>query len=142
MRTISSPVALSTAKEDYLRAIYLLSQPTGAAHVSAIAERLQLSKSTVSERLKELAALGLVTAKPYATVTLTPAGEARGKALTYKHRVIEVFLSETLGMPNDQIHDEAELLEHAFSDEAVKRLAAFLHHPTHDPHGSEIPHIT
>lgn len=141
MRTISSNGRLSTTKEDYLRAIYILSQETDSTHVSDIADRLNLRKSTVSERLKELAALGLVTAEPYATVALTPAGEARGKKLTYKHRVIEVFLSDTLGLPDDQVHREAELLEHAFSDEAVKRLAAFLHHPTHDPHGSEIPQI-
>lgn len=141
MRTISSTGRLSITQEDYLRAIYLLSQQDGEARVSAIADRLDLSKSTVSERLKELAALGLVTADPYATVVLTHAGKAQGKLLTYKHRVIEVFLSTTLGMPSDQVHREAEQLEHAFSDEAVKRLDAFLHHPTHDPHGSEIPHI-
>ncbi len=142
MRTLeikSSPI--SAVKEDYIRAIYILSQSEKGAGVTNIAERLGLSKSTVSERLKDLVKDGLVVADPYASVTLTDKGELEGRKLTYKHRVIEVFLNEVLKIPKDQVHEEAERLEHACSDEVIKRLAKFLEHPTKDPHGSDIPKV-
>ena len=132
--------AISSTKEDYIRAIYILSQSESGAGVTGIAKRLKLSKSTVSERIKELVRDGLVVAAPYSAVALTPKGAKVGKKLTYKHRLIEVFLHETLKIPKDKVHAEAERLEHAFSDETIKRLDAFLKHPTHDPHGSPISH--
>jgi DtxR family Mn-dependent transcriptional regulator len=141
MRTkLPAAEAISSTKEDYIRAIYILSQTESGAGVTGIAKRLKLSKSTVSERIKELVRDGLVVAAPYAAVTLSPKGAAAGKKLTYKHRLIEVFLHQTLKMPKDKVHAEAERLEHAFSDETIKRLDAFLKHPTHDPHGSPISH--
>lgn len=139
MRTVAtSEPALTSTKEDYVRAIYILNKNEQGAGVTHIAKRLKLSKSTVSERIKELVRDGLAVAPLYAEVTLTSKGVAIGKKLTYKHRLIEVFLHQTLKMPKDQVHGEAERLEHAFSDEAIKRLAVFLKHPTHDPHGSSI----
>jgi DtxR family Mn-dependent transcriptional regulator len=139
MRT--SPVAkkrVSATREDYVRAIYLLQEKGTEPGIIQIANRLNLSKSTVSERIKELTEDGLTISKPYSTVSLTKAGMALGKNMTYKHRLIEVFLHRTLKLPADKIHTEAERLEHAFSDEAIELLDNFLKHPTHDPHGSPI----
>lgn len=126
---------ITDTREDYLRAIYLLG---GDASVTTLAERLQLSKSTVSERLKDLATDGLVNAVPYQTISLTKRGSIIAETLTYKHRIIEVFLSEVLHIAVDEVHAEAEQLEHACSDKVIKHLADFLHHPTTDPHGTKI----
>jgi len=133
--------SLSATREDYIRAIYTLEESSGSAKVTQIAERLGLSKSTVSERLKELVREGLVEAEPYAEVSLTKKGQEAGKKLTYKHRVIEVFLNEKLKLPKSKVHVEAHKLEHSVSDEVIQRLAKFLDHPDTDPHGSEIPKI-
>lgn len=139
MRTIKSiSRRISPTQEDYLRAIYLLSTEDGGTGIVAIAERLGLSKSTVSERVKELTTAGLTDSKPYSAISLTTAGKNLAKKLTFKHRLIEVFLHETLKVPKNLIHSEAERLEHAFSDEVIKKLDIFLNHPTHDPHGSPI----
>jgi DtxR family Mn-dependent transcriptional regulator len=139
MRTNEARFAGITAtKEDYVRAIYILASH-GDVGVTDIATKLHLSKSTVSERIKELVDEGMVIAEPYAKVVLTKSGSEVGKKLTYKHRMIEVFLHKTLGIPANQVHSEAERLEHAFSDEVIKKLAKFLGHPATDPHGSKIP---
>lgn len=121
-----------------MRAIYLLSAAGNTPGIVAIADRLGLSKSTVSERVKELTKAGLTSSSPYSAVLLTSKGQALGKQLTFKHRLIEVFLHETLAVPKHLIHTEAERLEHAFSDDVIARLDKFLNHPTHDPHGSPI----
>src|SRR3989344_3645535 len=114
MRTkLPDRAGITSTKEDYIRAIYILNKS---------------------------ARDGLAIAAPYAQVELTPKGVSIGKQLTYKHRLIEVFLHQTLKMPKDQVHAEAERLEHAFSDEAIKRLDTFLKHPSNDPHGSPITH--
>ncbi len=137
MRTSPSR-RITATREDYIRAIYILQEKGIEPGIMQIAERLQLSKSTVSERIKELTADGLTISKPYSTVSLTKAGIRLGRNMTYKHRLIEVFLHETLKLPTEKVHAEAERLEHAFSDEAITLLDAFLKHPTHDPHGSLI----
>lgn len=138
MRTNPNTRDLSAVREDYLRAIFLLGDE---ATVTNIASKLQLSKSTVSERLKDLATDSLVIAPPYGKVTLTATGTKLAEKLTYKHRLLEVFLYQTLKMPKDSVHDEAERLEHALSDEVANRLGDFLKSPTHDPHGSKIPSL-
>jgi DtxR family Mn-dependent transcriptional regulator len=130
---------LTPTLEDYIRAIYLLEKTVGAPGVNQIAEKLGLSKSTVSERIKDLTAAGYTATKPYAPITLTSKGKKFGINLTYKHRLIEVFLAQTLKVPDHLVHAEAERLEHAFSDRTIKKLDAFLQFPTHDPHGSIIP---
>ena len=143
MRTKGGQSAHITAtKEDYVRAIYILDTTQGTTGVTDIANRLGLSKSTVSERVNELVNEGLVASESYGKVKLTKRGNEVGKKLTYKHRIIEVFLHNTLHIPKDKIHAEAERLEHAFSDDVIKRLATFLGNPTNDPHGSEIPKVT
>ncbi len=141
MRTNIPTKPINAAREDYVRAIYILQESTAEVGVTSIAERLNLSKSTVSERLKGLVKDGLVTADPYASVWLTKKGLDVGKKLTYKHRIIEVFLSQILGVPDNQVHEEAEKLEHACSDDVIKRIAKLLNHPTSDPHGSLIPEV-
>jgi DtxR family transcriptional regulator, Mn-dependent transcriptional regulator len=137
MRT-SPSMRITATREDYIRAIYILQEKGVEPGIIQIADRLNLSKSTVSERVKELTADGLTISKPYSTVSLTKAGILLGRKMTYKHRLIEVFLHDTLKLPTEKIHAEAERLEHAFSDEAIELLAVFLKHPTHDPHGSLI----
>lgn len=139
MRTLpASKRRVSPTHEDYIRAIYLLQEKGSEPGIIQISKKLNLSKSTVSERIKELTVDGLTISKPYSTVSLTKQGLELGKKMTYKHRLIEVFLHQTLKLPEDKIHQEAERLEHAFSDEAIELLDNFLKHPTHDPHGSPI----
>ncbi len=139
MRTLpNTNRRMSPTREDYIRAIYLLQEAGEDPGIIQISKRLNLSKSTVSERIKELTAAGLTVSKPYSTISLTKQGVLLGKQMTYKHRLIEVFLHQTLKLPKELIHNEAERLEHAFSDDAIEKLAIFLNHPTHDPHGSPI----
>lgn len=132
---------ISATKEDYVRAIYILRENGLGTGVTQVADKLGLSKSTVSERVNELEKDGFVTAAPYAEIELTKAGEEVGKKMTYKHRLIEVFLNQTLCIPKEQVHQEAERLEHAFSDAVIQKLAEFLKHPKSDPHGSSLPKI-
>ncbi len=143
MRTfINKEARSSPVREDYIRAIYLLQEKGSEPGIVEIAKRLNLSKSTVSERIKEMTEAGLTISKPYSSVSLTKKGLTIGKKMTYKHRLIEVFLYKILHMPKESIHAEAERLEHAFSDEAIARLDKLLCHPTHDPHGSLLPKLS
>jgi len=138
---MSNSPSLTTTKEDYIRAIYRLEtrkEKTGVTHIAAC---LSLSKSTVSERLKELERDGFVKADPYTEISLTKKGFLAGEKLTFKHRILEVFLYKTLKMHPDKVHGEAEKLEHACSDEVIQLLANFLGNPETDPHGSKIPVI-
>ncbi len=137
MRT-STSARPSPTKEDYIRALYLIEESGKEPRVVDIAKRLGLSKSTVSERLKALTEQGFAKTAPYSNISLTKKGRLIGAELTYKHRLIEVFLHQTLKLPKQSLHQEAELLEHACSDIVIKKLADFLNHPTHDPHGSPI----
>lgn len=142
MRTLmADKKAVSNTREDYLRAIFLLKEEGQKTGVTQIAEKLKLSKSTVSERVKDLAKDGFVVNNHYAEVELTKAGFLIGEKLTYKHRLIEVFLHQVLHLEKEKVHKEAEILEHAFSDEVTARLAKFLNYPSNDPHGSNLPKI-
>lgn len=138
MRTSIPTSTVSPTQEDYVRAIYLLTKTGQEPGISQIAKKLTLSKSTVSERVKELTSNGYTKSKPYSTVSLTKKGIELGKKMTYKHRLIEVFLHDTLKLPPEAVHAEAELLEHACSDKVIEHLADFLGNPTHDPHGSPL----
>ena len=131
---------LSAAMQDYLKVIWT-SQEWDETPVSSrvLAERLGVSPSTVSESLKRLDAQGLVDHERYGSVTLTAAGRAAALAMVRRHRLVETFLVEYLGYAWDEVHDEAEVLEHAVSDAFVDRLAERLGHPAFDPHGDPIP---
>jgi DtxR family transcriptional regulator, Mn-dependent transcriptional regulator len=130
----------SHAVQDYAKAIYSLSRRgEQAVTTSALAERLHVSAASASAMAKRLAELGLVSHEPYRGVQLTDSGEKLALEVIRHHRLIELYLSEALGMPWDRVHDEAEVLEHAISGEVVELIAEKLGDPKHDPHGDPIP---
>jgi DtxR family Mn-dependent transcriptional regulator len=125
--------------EDYLKAIWMLQQIEAPVSTSRIAERLDVSAAAVTAMVKRLAEQNLLRHEPYYGVRLTPAGELAGLRIIRRHRVLELFLTEVLGYAWDTVHEEAERLEHAASDELIERLARLLGEPERDPHGSAIP---
>jgi DtxR family transcriptional regulator, Mn-dependent transcriptional regulator len=128
------------AIEDYAKAIYALSQDrNGPVLNGEVAERLGVTPATATAMLKRLAGLCLVDYLPYKGVTLTPAGQKVALEVIRHHRLIEAYLSEALGMDDEQVHEEAEVLEHYISEELELLIAAKLGEPSHDPHGSAIP---
>lgn len=133
-------MATETTIEDYLKAVWNAGEWSDApVTVTALSARLGLSPSSVSEIVRKLTDRGLLTHQRYGSVELTDEGRTIALATVRKHRLIETFLVEYLGYEWDEVHDEAEVLEHAVSDEFVERLAARLGQPTHDPHGDPIP---
>jgi DtxR family Mn-dependent transcriptional regulator len=134
-----SRAPLSETSENYLKAIYKLELQHGRASTSALAERLGVSPPSVTSMLKKLASLRLVVHEPYRGVTLTATGRKAAIEIIRHHRLLEQYLAETLGMPIDEVHAEAERLEHALSEELEARIDASLGFPTHDPHGDPIP---
>ena len=131
--------ALSRSVEDYLKAIFGISSGGDPASTSAIADVLDVQPASVTGMVKRLAEAGLVEHVPYRGVRLTDAGERAALKVLRRHRVIESYLCELLGYEWDDVHVEAERLEHAASDELVERMATILGSPSHDPHGSPIP---
>jgi DtxR family transcriptional regulator, Mn-dependent transcriptional regulator len=129
----------SDAVEDYAKAIYAIERRDGHVTTNALAERLGVTPASVSGMVKRLDGLGLVAHVPYKGVELTPAGERVALEVIRHHRLLELYLSESLGVPWDRVHDEAEVLEHHISEELEALIAAKLGHPTHDPHGDPIP---
>jgi len=130
----------SEAIEDYAKAIYALSrQRQGPVLNGEVAERLGVTPATATSMLKKLGALGLVDYEPYRGVILTAAGEKVALEVIRHHRLIEAYLAEALGMPEDRVHAEAEVLEHYISEELELLIAAKLGEPSHDPHGNPIP---
>jgi DtxR family transcriptional regulator, Mn-dependent transcriptional regulator len=128
------------AIEDYAKAIYALSsERPGPVANGELAERLSVSPATTTSMLKRLDDLGLVEYLPYKGATLTAAGEKVALETIRHHRLIEAYLSEALGMPDDRVHAEAEVLEHYISEELELLIAAKLGEPSHDPHGTPIP---
>ncbi|HET8654827.1 MAG TPA: metal-dependent transcriptional regulator [Longimicrobiaceae bacterium] len=129
----------SPVVEDYLKAIWMLQQAESPVSTSRIAEHLGLSAAAVTAMVKRLAEQKLLRHEPYYGARLTPAGELASLRIIRRHRVLELFLTEVLGYEWDRVHDEAERLEHAASDELIERLARLLGEPERDPHGSAIP---
>lgn len=127
--------------ENYVKAIFQLCQSSGesSAATGQIAAALGVSPGTVTSMLKTLADSELASYTPYEGVTLTPAGRGLALRVLRRHRLIEQFLSTTLDMPWDEVHEEAEHMEHAVSDRLVDRIDKFLNYPTSDPHGDPIP---
>ena len=134
-----SPAPLSQTAEDYLKEIYKLQAEEGRASTTAIAKRVGVAPPSATSMVKKLAALKLVSHERYRGVTLTPAGEKAAIEVIRHHRLLEQYLSETLGVPVDQVHAEADRLEHALSEELEARIDESLGFPTHDPHGVPIP---
>jgi DtxR family Mn-dependent transcriptional regulator len=128
------------AVEDYAKAIYAL-EARGVRPVptTVLAERLRVAPSSVTAMLKRLDELGLISYAPYHGASLTPEGERVALEVIRHHRLLESFLSETLGMSWDRVHDEAEVLEHYISEELERLIAERLGDPSTDPHGDPIP---
>lgn len=131
--------SLSRSVEDYLKAIYALSGDGASASTSAIAEHLDVQPASVSGMVKRLAEGGLAEHAPYRGVTLTAEGEREALRIIRRHRVLETYLHLRLGFSWDDVHGEAERLEHAASDDLIDRMATALQNPSHDPHGAPIP---
>lgn len=132
--------SLSTMAEDYVKLIWKASERGGPGLATRdIAASLRVSASTVSGNLKKLDRDGLIEHTPYYGVVLTPLGQQVAVAMVRRHRLIETFLVERLGYSWDEVHTEAEALEHAVSERFLERVDADLGHPTHDPHGDPIP---
>ena len=130
---------LSVAIQDYAREIYKLSSGGGRVTTSAVAERMGVAPSSATAMLKKLAAVGLAEHEPYRGVVLTKSGERIAIEVIRHHRLLEQYLAETLGLPIHAVHDEADRLEHALSEELEARIDESLGFPKHDPHGDPIP---
>jgi len=133
----SSP--LSRSVEDYLKAVYALTERGEPASTSALAEALDIQPASVTGMIKRLDESGFVEHVPYRGVRLTEVGSREALRIIRRHRVLETYLSKRLGYSWDDVHHEAERLEHAASDELIDRMAASLEDPSHDPHGAPIP---
>jgi|tagenome__1003787_1003787.scaffolds.fasta_scaffold20989143_7 DtxR family transcriptional regulator, Mn-dependent transcriptional regulator len=130
----------SSSVGDYLKAIWELAVDSGdAASTKGVAERLSVSAASVSNMFARLQEMGLVEHERYRGATLTERGRSEALRLVRRHRLIETFLLEHLGYDWQEVHGEAERLEHAVSDAFTDRLSAFLGNPDHDPHGDPIP---
>ncbi len=129
---------LSPQIEDYLKQIHVLSQ-RGKVNTQALADALEISPPSVSGMLKKLAELGLVQHEKYQGAQLTQTGQKIALELVRHHRLIETYLHQALGYGLEEVHDEAEKLEHHISEAFEARIAERLGHPTHDPHGEPIP---
>jgi len=134
--SVPAPV-LTSAEENYLKAVFALAQPR--IGTNALADRVQTKASSATDMLQRLAEKGLVDYERYKGVALTDAGRIAAAAVVRRHRLWEVFLAETLGFGWNEVHDLAEELEHVQSPELIRRLDRFLGTPTHDPHGDPIP---
>ena len=135
---------MQRSREDYLMTIYLIyekleDKSLGIRSVE-IAKELNISKPSVSEMIRNLSKSGLIRAKLYSNIHFTKKGLAEATRIIHNHRIIEVFLKKMLGYKSiSKMHNEAHKLEHAFSDESIKRLEKFLKKPKRTPSGSIIP---
>lgn len=129
---------LSHTNEDYLKHLYLLGQG-GRVSTQALADALAVSPASTTGMLRKLSDLGLVTHAAYQGATLTEEGQRVALEILRHHRLLELYLHRALGYPLDEVHDEAERLEHVISEAFEERIASWLGHPTLDPHGDPIP---
>ncbi|WP_311214602.1 MULTISPECIES: metal-dependent transcriptional regulator [unclassified Arthrobacter] len=131
---------LTAVAQDYLKLIWTAMEWSDEpVTVGFVAERLGISASTASEGIRKYTTQGLLTHARYGGVELTRTGEEYALAMVRRHRLLETFLVENLGYRWDEVHHEAEVLEHAVSDTFIARIDALLGHPRHDPHGDPIP---
>jgi len=130
---------ITPAMEDYLKAIYQLSRAGENVSTSVIADRIGCAPASVTTMLQKLSSLQLVKYKPYRGVSLTLAGERIALEVVRHHRLIELYLSQILGYSWDQVHDEADRLEHVISEELEAKMDEALGYPERDPHGDPIP---
>ncbi len=130
-------------REDYLRAIYDLYENSRDKSIvsTEIARHMGVSKAAVSKMLRKMTAVNLVKMSPYSKIRLTAGGLREARKLTYKYRIVEVFLLDVLKVDRRKIRQEAHDLEHCFSDQTIKKLAGFLGDPEVCPCGHKIPKI-
>jgi DtxR family transcriptional regulator, Mn-dependent transcriptional regulator len=133
------PEPLTPAVEDYVKAVYTLESEDTTVSTNALAARLGVRPGSVSGMLRKLTGLGLVEHEPYRGVRLTEQGRRVALEVVRHHRLLELYLVESLGMSWDEVHAEAEVLEHVLSEELEELIAAKLGNPTLDPHGDPIP---
>jgi len=138
-RPAKADVVITAPIEDYLKAIYDLERSGEAAETNAIARSLAIAPASVSGMVRRLAELGLITHERYRGARLTASGRRAALKTLRRHRVIEAYLMEALGYSWDRVHDEAERLEHAASDDLIDRMATAIGEPETDPHGAPIP---
>jgi DtxR family transcriptional regulator, Mn-dependent transcriptional regulator len=138
-RASKAQAELTAPVEDYLKVIYELERSGEAAETNAIARALGIAPASVSGMVRRLAEQGLITHERYHGARLTAAGRKAALQTLRRHRVIEAYLTSALGYSWDRVHDEAERLEHAASDELIDRMAAAIGEPETDPHGAPIP---
>lgn len=127
------------SREDYLRTMYHLYEKGRDIKSIEIAKELDISKASVSEMIRKLSKEGYIVVKPYSSIRFTEKGLTEAKRMMRNHRVIEVFLKNVLDYNIVDVHDEAHRLEHAFSEESIKRLNDFLKNPIVSPYGNPIP---
>ena len=140
MATRDQAYERTSAIEDYAKAIYALERRGGEpVTTNALAERLGVTPGSASGMVKRLGEIGLVEHRPYRGVSLTDAGRRVALEVMRHHRLLELYLVESLGVPWDRVHEEAEVLEHVLSEELEELIAAKLGNPTVDPHGDPIP---
>ena len=139
LRLVPQTNPLSPAHEDYLKAIYLLNNQGHRVTNSALAGYLEVSPASTTNLVKKLGELGLVQYTPYQSISLTTQGEQVALEVLRHHRLLELYLHDKLNLPWDQVHAEAEKLEHVMSDALEEAIAAALGNPTTDPHGDPIP---
>jgi DtxR family Mn-dependent transcriptional regulator len=136
------PESISASAQDYAKAVYALEAHEGASvSTNDLAERLGVTPGSVSAMVRKLSDVGLVEHQPYHGVRLTAQGRRVALEVLRHHRLIELFLSEELGMSWDRVHAEAEVLEHVLSEDLEQLIAARLGDPTVDPHGDPIPTV-
>ncbi len=139
MTAVRATPALTASVEDYLKTIFELEAAVGTAGTNEIAAALRIAPASVSGMIRRLDAQGLIAHERYRGVRLTKAGRRAALRTIRRHRVIEAYLTEALDYPWDRVHEEAERLEHAASDDLIDRMAAAIGEPTVDPHGAPIP---
>jgi DtxR family Mn-dependent transcriptional regulator len=127
------------AIEDYLKTIYMLAQDESPVSTSRIAEAREVKPASATSMIKRLANLKMVNYEKHYGVTLTPAGEKLALEVIRHHRLIELYLMEALGFSWDEVHEQADILEHVISEKLEERIAAALNYPEFDPHGDPIP---
>ena len=131
---------MEIAQENYLKIIYMVQiEQNAAVKAGQLALALRVSNAAVTDMLKKLADNGDIKYSKYKGVSLTPQGEQKGMTMVRRHRIWELFLQKVVGLSWDQVHSEAERLEHASSDELVNRLEELMDYPSFDPHGDPIP---
>jgi DtxR family Mn-dependent transcriptional regulator len=137
--SIKNKLGLSQSIEDYLKVIYVLQAEGEKVTTTNIANAIGVSSASVTNMLKKLAKMNLLDHESYKGAKLTNSGKKIALEILRHHRLLELYLKEIMGYSWDEVHDEAEKLEHHISEQFEDRIAELLNHPTHDPHGDPIP---